>query len=244
MIIYKIINLINGKIYVGQSNNSNVEYFGSGVQIQNAIAKYGKNNFRKEIIEECNSKIKLNKREKFWIKKLKSTDRKIGYNIALGGEGGDTLSNHPKIKSIKRRLSKIQKKRWSSISLRIKASETHKRRYKNPAAHKVTSDAVKRAYEKDPLLRKVQSKNGFRNWKNPKYVRKVMKNLKRGKDNSSWIGYVYVYDSKGKLKYKFDSIRQACLTLKTSSALKKSAYYNKPIKAGKYKGYKFKIKKK
>ena len=37
----------------------------------------------------------MNEREKYWISFYDSTDRKIGYNIALGGNGGDTISKHP-----------------------------------------------------------------------------------------------------------------------------------------------------
>jgi len=42
MIIYKTINLINGKIYIGQDFYNNSEYFGSGILINKAINKYGK----------------------------------------------------------------------------------------------------------------------------------------------------------------------------------------------------------
>ena len=51
MEIYIVTNKINGKIYVGQSTKSDPTYFGSGVSINRAIAKYGKENFKKEVIE-------------------------------------------------------------------------------------------------------------------------------------------------------------------------------------------------
>ena len=87
MIIYKTTNLINGKIYVGQDSKNNPGYFGSGKIIKSAIKKYGKENFKKEIIETCTSKEILDEREKFWIKELNSRDKSIGYNITEGGEG-------------------------------------------------------------------------------------------------------------------------------------------------------------
>ena len=54
MIIYKITNTINGKIYIGkyQGNNFN-NYWGSGKILKNAYKKYGRENFTKEIIYEC-----------------------------------------------------------------------------------------------------------------------------------------------------------------------------------------------
>ena len=50
--IYKTTNLINGKIYVGKSLYLPDGYLGSGLRLSGAIKKYGKNNFRREILEE------------------------------------------------------------------------------------------------------------------------------------------------------------------------------------------------
>ena len=42
MQVYKITNLLNNRIYIGQDSNSNPNYFGSGKLIKQAIKKYGK----------------------------------------------------------------------------------------------------------------------------------------------------------------------------------------------------------
>jgi len=89
MIIYKITNLKNDKIYVGQDINNNPNYYGSGLLIKLAIKKYGKKSFIKEIIETCQSQKELDEKEIFWINKLESRNRKIGYNIDSGGRGGN-----------------------------------------------------------------------------------------------------------------------------------------------------------
>lgn len=89
MIIYKTTNLIDGKIYVGQDSNNNPNYLGSGLKIKRAIKKYGKVNFKKEVLEECKNVSELNEREVYWIAKLGTTNRKIGYNISIGGAEGD-----------------------------------------------------------------------------------------------------------------------------------------------------------
>ena len=104
MIIYKITNLINGKIYIGKDTKNNPDYLGSGVLLKKAILKYGKNNFRKEIIEEISTIHELNEREIYWIDKLKACDKNIGYNIAKGGTGGDTYSENPDYNNIIEKL--------------------------------------------------------------------------------------------------------------------------------------------
>ena len=90
MIIYKTTNLINGKYYVGKDEKNNPEYLGSGLLLNKAIKKYGRENFKKEILETCVDRKELNEREIHWIKKLKAVS--IGYNIAEGGSGGNTKS--------------------------------------------------------------------------------------------------------------------------------------------------------
>lgn len=90
--IYKTTCIINGKIYVGKhcTKKDSVDraYLGSGKLLWLAINKYGKENFVQEIIEFNSSEEENCLREQFWISKLKSQDRNIGYNISPGGEGG------------------------------------------------------------------------------------------------------------------------------------------------------------
>lgn len=109
MIIYKTTNLINGKIYIGQDYYDNPDYLGSGLLLERAIIKHGRKNFRKEILERCSSKDELDLKEIFWIQKLNSINKKIGYNIAEGGSGGNTISNHPKNKEFRKFLSERNK---------------------------------------------------------------------------------------------------------------------------------------
>jgi len=87
MQIYKVTNLINNKIYIGKNTRNDPHYYGSGILIKKAINKYGKNNFKKEILEDCNTINELNIREIYWIKKL-NANSDDNYNIASGGEGG------------------------------------------------------------------------------------------------------------------------------------------------------------
>ena len=94
MNIYKITNLVNGKVYIGKEQKYDPEYFGSGLIIRRSINKYGIKNFKKEIIEECSSVDNLNEREQHWISKCNSMAPN-GYNISKGGNGGDIFTTHP-----------------------------------------------------------------------------------------------------------------------------------------------------
>jgi len=88
--IYRIINIINGKIYIGSSINvrkrKNLHFSRlrknthECKHLQSAFNKYGEENFKFEIIEYVKDKNKLIEREQYWIDNLKPYDRTIGYN--------------------------------------------------------------------------------------------------------------------------------------------------------------------
>ena len=87
MIIYKTTNLINGKFYIGQDSKNDPTYIGSGKHFKRAIKKYGKENFKKEILEHCKTHEELDIRERHWIKVTNAIEE--GYNFATGGQGGN-----------------------------------------------------------------------------------------------------------------------------------------------------------
>ena len=101
--IYLTTNLIDGKQYIGQhKGNINDKYLGSGVLLIKAIKKYGKENFKKEILEIC-SEDNLDEREKYWIKYYNAYEDDNFYNLNEGGQQGDGWAsarkwflNHPK----------------------------------------------------------------------------------------------------------------------------------------------------
>lgn len=88
MVIYVITNLINGKKYIGKDSKNSKYYIGGGKLIKYAIKKYGKHNFKKEILEYCLDKKTLSEREKYWIEHFNAIDSDSFYNLLKGGEGG------------------------------------------------------------------------------------------------------------------------------------------------------------
>ena len=87
--IYLTTNLVNGKKYIGQHNGSIKDnYLGSGVLLVKAIEKYGKENFKKEILEECDI-TELDEKEKYWIAYYNALEDENFYNLSKGGQKGD-----------------------------------------------------------------------------------------------------------------------------------------------------------
>ena len=87
--IYKTTNLINGKIYIGKHSSQNIEtdnYLGSGKILKKAIKKYGRQNFKKQVLHVFSIE------EQAYLKQKDIVDqqflsRKDTYNITLGGRG-------------------------------------------------------------------------------------------------------------------------------------------------------------
>ena len=64
--IYKTTNIVNGKIYIGQKKSKiflSNKYLGSGKRLHEAIQKYGKDNFKVELIEEIFDENLMDERE-------------------------------------------------------------------------------------------------------------------------------------------------------------------------------------
>tara|TARA_B100000683_G_C12340720_1_gene494585 strand:- start:46 stop:816 length:771 start_codon:yes stop_codon:yes gene_type:complete len=113
MVIYKITNNINDKIYIGKDVRNRNQYYGSGVHIKRAIEKYGKENFTKDIIDTADDYEELSAKEIYWISEYKKTH--ILYNISAGGDGGDTWSNNDRVDRLRKSVI-IEGKEYNSIT--------------------------------------------------------------------------------------------------------------------------------
>ena len=80
MVIYLTTNKINGKKYLGKDVQNNPKYLGSGLDLKKAIKKYGAENFKKTILEVCNNKEELWKREEYWLNYYDVKNNKEFYN--------------------------------------------------------------------------------------------------------------------------------------------------------------------
>ena len=86
--LYKIINLINNKFYIGVHSTYNINdgYMGSGKLLKKAIKAYGIQNFKKEILEYFNSPEEMYSRE-YEIVNDELINDNMCYNLTYGGKG-------------------------------------------------------------------------------------------------------------------------------------------------------------
>jgi hypothetical protein len=87
--IYKTTNLLNGDFYVGvhSTNNLNDDYLGSGKRLKRSVKKYGKENFKLEVLEFFNDRSSLMLRENEIVNDSLLSDPNC-MNLKVGGTGG------------------------------------------------------------------------------------------------------------------------------------------------------------
>ena len=95
--IYKTTNLVNDKFYIGMHSTSNLEdgYIGSGKRLWYSIKKYGRENFKMEILEFLPDRNSLKERERE-IVNSDLVKEELCMNLQIGGGGGLTTSEHRK----------------------------------------------------------------------------------------------------------------------------------------------------
>lgn len=133
MFIYKIVNAVNGKLYIGKTEKTLVQRWAIHVKncnnkvnrrLYDAMNKYGIDNFHIELIE-CATDVKtLNEREKYWISYYKTTDKNFGYNMTEGGDGGRLSPEMYEM--IGRKVSVANKGHIVSENTRKKISDAHR----------------------------------------------------------------------------------------------------------------------
>lgn len=117
--IYRIVNKVNGKCYIGSTKNLHHRWSvhkhrlslnqHHSIILQRAWNKYGQINFKIELIEVVSPKNLLQKEQEF-IDKLKPA-----YNVGSVG-GGDNVSQHPNLDQIRKKHSENSKARWANMT--------------------------------------------------------------------------------------------------------------------------------
>lgn len=159
--IYITTNMVNGKRYIGQHyGKTNDTYLGSGLDLIKAVEKYGKENFKREILEIC-KKEELDEKEKYWIKKYDAYNSRDFYNLTEGGQKGDGWrAAHRWAQNNPEEAKKIYKK---MIEGNKKWQEEHPEE---------VQESIKKMIE------------GSKKWRkeHPEELKEIVKNLNNGKE--------------------------------------------------------------
>lgn len=113
---YKTTNLLNNKYYYGVHSTKKLDdgYLGSGTYLKRSINKYGKENFKIEIIEFFLSKEEMLKKEKNVVNENLLLDENC-MNLRPGGFGGFSSkeqSENAKKSNKKQKILKETNKEW------------------------------------------------------------------------------------------------------------------------------------
>ena len=136
MIVYKATNRLNGKIYIGQSQQPLQERikghfrfsrYKEGGAFQKAMREYGSNNFKWEVLRICDNIESLNAFEQYYI--LYYDSMNSGYNRTSGGLN---------CKISKKTKEKLKQANLNRIRMKIKTKQVS-----IPIAHDVWQDLLK-----------------------------------------------------------------------------------------------------
>lgn len=193
--IYKILNKINGKFYIGSGKNikrrwrehkyclRNNKYIKTNPHFQNSWNKYKEESFEFLIEKECSPE-ELKYWEEYYIELYQSYDREQGYNIERFSNGIKIVSKETrkKLSIIKKGKYKSEetKQKMSKSKIGIKFSEEHKRNLSE--SHK----GKKRIFSAEHKKRLSKSLIGKQSKGNPKLTQEQVNEIRQ-----KYIPYKY-----------------------------------------------------
>ena len=153
--VYKITNIINNKIYIGKHQTLDLEdnYFGSGKALKDAVKKYGKDFFVKEILFIFDNEKDMNLKEKELITE-EFILRKDTYNMGIGGEGGPHFKNKTHSSATKQIIK--QKRKLQIITEQTKQKISINNKLTNKSRGEKVSLALKGKPKSEETKRKIR----------------------------------------------------------------------------------------
>jgi group I intron endonuclease len=126
--VYLITNINNNKKYIGSSRKNKVDenYYGSGRALKNALKKYGKENFVREILWEGEGNAR--DMEAYFLEKVNAANNPLYYNMTNDARGNNLHKEETK-KTVSEKLTgrKFSKEICKKISEAKKGSTTSKK---------------------------------------------------------------------------------------------------------------------
>jgi hypothetical protein len=236
MIVYITTNLINGKKYIGSDSKNNPNYLGSGVYLNKAIKKYGKENFKKEILAKLDSKEIMKEIEEYYIDYYNAYTSSLFYNATKYSSG---LTSFPKDKII----NIINANKGNQYHKGYKQSDYQKQQTRK------ANKGKKQTYEHilPRIIKNKKNKYALGNKFTEEQKQKISKaktghvcyenkerNKKISEKNSKPI---LQYDKQGNFIKEWSSIKEVCLYFNITGIHRSLNDWNKNSK-----GFKFKYK--
>lgn len=209
--IYLITNKINNKKYIGQVKETKgyLRRFeehckeslnpSSFCSLHCAISKYGRDNFKIELIENNIPNDLIDERERFYIEKFNSYYKnRQGYNMTLGGRGCDGYEH---TKETRDKISNSSKRNW----IKLKEDEI---RYKQLCEkHSLRTKGIPKSIEHRKKLSqiastKVGNKNAFYGKHHNEKTKKII-----SENNSKKVGAFDI--NTNELLFTFKSLKEA-----------------------------------
>lgn len=235
--IYMTINLITNEKYIGKHYGfEDDSYLGSGKILQRAILKYGKENFKREILYISQNAEENNQKEKEFIKAYNAIKDKNFYNIAEGGDGGDIFHTLP----LEQQKQLREKARLQCTG---KGNPMYGKHHSEETKNKLRQ--IDKSYTQTQEYRDNMSKiksgksNGMYGKHHTKEAKQKMSDAKKGKklgaENGNAKGISAYKDSEmTDLVKHFDTIQEALIWIGTKptdySGISKRMKENKPYK--------------
>lgn len=141
-VVYIHQNKINGKRYVGITNNTSRRWCKKGERYENcprfaaAIRKYGWDNFYHVVIVRGLTLEEANVLERFYIREYRTNDKAFGYNMTCGGQNAPTMTGRHHSEETKKKMREAALGRVISDDQRRRHSEVMTGKMVGPLNHK------------------------------------------------------------------------------------------------------------
>lgn len=166
--VYVALNLINNKLYVGQTfsgldvrkrGHKNVAVRGKKTRFAGAIRKYGFNSFAWYVLFRSSNQFIISIVECFYILLWNTQNNTIGYNVTVGGEGSTGATMSPESRQKMSAAKKGRKLTPEQVAVAIKHLHSPEAKAKQREALKNYRKQFK-GYSKETLTRMRTSATG------------------------------------------------------------------------------------
>lgn len=168
--VYKLTNLVNGKIYIGKTNSLAARWSqhkstakaGKQSRLYNAIRKYSYNAFIMELLIADENEEFIYEQETKYIQLFRSNTKEKGYNMGLGGEGNREKQVSEQTRKLHSKRSKEHYNSETTERLRT-AKKTLEARLNASKASRGSNNGRAKLDEQKVLFIRAIYKEGFLN---------------------------------------------------------------------------------